>query len=179
VRPDQTQGSPSDDGSSQEDQQGEEQGSGGKDSQKRPSQGKQDRQDKGGESGQGEKTGPTTTQWVVGIGSTLLVLALLAFVVYEAISGTDSPPVVVVRVERVLPVPGGYVVEVGAYNEGGTTASALQIEGTLKQDTVTVETSTATIQYVPAETEREAGLFFTKDPLQYKLEVRPLGYDRP
>jgi uncharacterized protein (TIGR02588 family) len=137
------------------------------------------KEQKGGKSGQGKNMGPTTTEWVVGIGSTLLVLALLGFVIYTAVSGTDSPPVVAVRVERVFPVPGGYMVEVAAYNEGGTTAAALTIEGTLKQDTVTVETSTATISYVPAETEREAGLFFTQDPRRHTLEVRPLGYDRP
>jgi uncharacterized protein (TIGR02588 family) len=137
------------------------------------------KEQRGGQSKQGEGTGPTTTQWVVGIASTLLVLVLLGFLIYEAVSGTESPPVITVRVERVLSVPDGYMVEVGVYNEGGSTASALEIEGTLKQDTTTVETSTATIQYVPAETEREAGLFFTKDPNRYRLEVRPLGYDRP
>ena len=124
-------------------------------------------------------TGPTRIQWVVGIGSTLLVLALLGFVVYLAIEGTNRPPVIQVRVERVLEARNGYVVEVGVYNEGGITAAALNIEGTLKQDTITVEKSNATISYVPADTEREAGLFFTKDPRKYKLEVRPVGYDHP
>jgi uncharacterized protein (TIGR02588 family) len=137
------------------------------------------RQQNGGRSGQVTQAGPTTSQWVIGIASTLLVLGLLGFVVYEALSGTDLPPLVTLRVERVLSAPGGYIVEVAAFNEGGTTASALMIEGTLKQDTMTVETSTATISYVPAETEREAGLFFTQDPRRYKLELRPKGYDRP
>ena len=123
--------------------------------------------------------GPTRTQWVVGIGSTILVLVLVGLVVYEARSGTTTPPIVALQVERILPVPGGYVVEVGAYNEGGSTAKSLSIEGTLKRDTVTVETSTASISYLPAETEREAGLFFTRDPRKYRLDLRPMGYDRP
>ena len=58
-------------------------------------------------------------QWVVGIGSSLLVLALLGFVVSLVIEGTNRPPVIQVRVERVLEVRNGYVVEVGVYNEGG------------------------------------------------------------
>ncbi len=136
-------------------------------------------QEKDRTSDEGEQAGPTMAQWAVGIGSTLLVLALLGFVLYLAVEGTSRPPVIQVRVERVLEAPGGYVVEVGVYNEGGSTAAALVIEGTLKQDTVTVERSSATISYVPADTEREAGLFFTRDPRRYELEVRPVGYDRP
>ncbi len=126
-----------------------------------------------------EESEPTLSEWVVGIASTLLVLALAGFVVWDAYRATRSPPIVTLRVERILAVSGGYVVDVGVYNEGGSTAKALAIQGTLKRDTVTVETSTATLSYVPAETEREAGLFFTRDPRQYKLELRPMGYDRP
>jgi uncharacterized protein (TIGR02588 family) len=182
LRPDQGEASQAGGGSSHQDEQSSgsgEKGQGSKAQQKRAPEGQQEEQTEGGEAGRARNTGPTTTQWIVGAVSTLLVLALLGFVIYEAASVADSPPVVTVRVEGVRAIPGGYVVEVTAYNQGGSTAMALEIEGTLKQDTVTVETSTATVQYVPPETQREAGLYFTKDPRQYTLEVRPLGYDRP
>ena len=158
----------------EEERDGAQQGSGGDGD--KESGGKQADSEQSDEHGD---PGISRSEWVVGIGSALLVLALVGFVVYEAFSGTEGPPIVTLRVERVLPAAGGYVVEVGAYNEGGSTAKTLSIKGTLKRDTMTVETSTASISYVPAETEREAGLFFSKDPRKYRLDVRPMGYDRP
>ncbi|HEY0673818.1 MAG TPA: hypothetical protein VGD27_16185, partial [Longimicrobiales bacterium] len=73
----------------------------------------------------------------------------------------------------------GYVVEIAIRNVGETTAADLTIEGELLQDTVAVETSTLTIPYVPEQAVREAGLFFRHNPNDYKLEIRPMGYDRP
>lgn len=136
-------------------------------------------QDEPGDESEQEAPPPPTWQWMIAAVSTLALLGLLGFVLYEAITGTGLPPVVTVRPERVLETPNGYLVEVGVYNTGGTTAAALQIEGTLKRDTATVETSTATITFVPANSEREAGLYFTKDPRQHRLETPALGYDHP
>lgn len=123
--------------------------------------------------------GASPAQWVIGAFSTVLVLALLGFLIYEGLTGDGRPPLITVRVEQVLVVPGGYQVQVSARNAGQSTAKALNIEGTLKRDTTTLETSTATIDYVPADATRRAGLFFTQDPRRHTLEVRPVGYDTP
>lgn len=149
-------------------------GSGG--SERGESQGKQDGS---GEPGR-EKQQPSRAEWVVGIVCAIVVLAAVGYLFYEALSGPSTPPMITVRVEQVVPMrSGGYVVEIRARNEGSSTASSLHVEGTLMRDTTTVEKSSATINFVPAETEREAGLFFTKDPRKYRLEVRPTGFDRP
>ena len=130
-------------------------------------------------SNQPKHRGASTTQWVIGVFSSILVLALLGFLVYEALTGNGQPPLITVSVDQVLVVPGGYQVRVSARNAGAETAKALHIEGTLKQDTTTIETSTATIDYVPADATRRAGLFFTRDPRRHTLELRPVGYDTP
>lgn len=146
--------------------------------QKRSEGGEQRRQGEGDQKGQEKR--PSRVEWVVGIACTLLVLSAAGYLAYRALSGPELPPMVTIRVERVLPTAGGgYLVEIKAVNEGSGTAANLMVEGSLMRDTVVVEKSTATIQFVPAETEREAGLYFSKNPRQYRLEVRPTGYDRP
>ena len=122
---------------------------------------------------------PSTAEWVVGIFCALVVLAAVGYLFFEALTRPSLPPMVAVQVERVVPMRSGFLVEFRAINEGSSTAANLMVEGTLLQDTTTVEKSTATIDFVPAETEREGGLFFSRDPGAYRLEVRPTGYDRP
>ena len=126
-----------------------------------------------------QKENPSRAEWVVGIFCALVVLAAVGYLFVEALTRPSLPPMVTVQVERVLRMRSGFLVEFRAINEGSSTAAHLIVEGTLLQDTTTVEKSTATIDFVPAETESEGGLFFSRDPRAYRLEVRPTGYDRP
>lgn len=144
-------------------------------------------EEQGGEGGSGqqeqegatERQQPSTPEWVVGIVCSIIVLGALGYLFYQALSSPSLPPVVTIRVERVLPFARGYVVEFTAMNEGSQTAVNLMVEGALMRDTTAVEKSTATLDFVPARAEREGGLIFTRDPRRYRLEVRPMGYDRP
>jgi uncharacterized protein (TIGR02588 family) len=134
----------------------------------------------GGGTQQGEqKQEPSRAEWIVGIACAVVVLAAVGYLFYQAVSRPSLPPMVTLHVERVVPMRSGFLVEIRAINEGSTTAANLMVEGALMRDTVAVEKSTATISFVPAGTEREGGLFFTQDPRQYRLEVRPTGFDRP
>lgn len=135
----------------------------------------------GEESGQGDqKQQPSRVEWVVGIFCSIVVLTAVGYLFYQALSRPSLPPLIRVHAERVVSMPGGgFLVEVRVANEGSRTASSLMIEGALMQDTTAVEKSTATIDFVPAGTARDGGLFFTRDPHQYRLEVRPTGYDLP
>lgn len=135
-------------------------------------------EEEGGRPG-GRKQQPSRVEWVVGIACTVVVLTAVGYLFHQALIGPSLPPMVAVQVERVLPMPGGYLVEIRAVNEGSSTASDLMVEGALMRDTTVVEKSNATLDFVPAGTARDGGLFFTRDPRQYRLEVRPTGYDRP
>lgn len=156
----------------------EQQGSGKKEQGKKKCGGKS-KQDEGDHKSE-QKQKPQRVEWIVGTACALLVLSAVGYLFYRALSGPELPPMVTVRTERILPMGGGgYLVEFKAVNEGSGTAANLMVEGALMRDTAVVEKSTATVQFVPAETERGGGLFFTKDPRRYRLEVRPTGFDRP
>ncbi len=42
-----------------------------------------------------------------------------------------------------------------------------------------VETSTATLNFLPSSSERRRGLFFREDPNKYELRLLPKGHAEP
>jgi uncharacterized protein (TIGR02588 family) len=84
-----------------------------------------------------------------------------------------------VSVLEVSPQPEGWLVEILVSNDGGKTAAALGIEGSLANDDGVVETRAATIDYLPPNSQRRAGLFFMRDPAGLELELRPIGFEEP
>lgn len=117
--------------------------------------------------------------WGIAIVGLALVTASIAFMLYEAVAGDSSPPDITVHVDATLQIRNGYLVRFRAVNEGGATAEGVTVEGVLRNGTVVIETGNTVLEYVPAHSEREGGLFFTSDPRQYQLQVRAKGYENP
>lgn len=125
------------------------------------------------------KSGAPLVEWAVAIVSAALVCAMLVFTFHEAITRGSQPPLIRLEVDTVVAAPGGYIVMVTASNSGDETAAGLLVRGALLRDTVTVEESDATIDYVPPRAERKAGLFFSMNPDLYRVELRPVGFSLP
>jgi uncharacterized protein (TIGR02588 family) len=79
----------------------------------------------------------------------------------------------------IVPAQNGYLVQFHAVNQGGSTAAGVVIGGELRRDAETIESSHTTLNYLPANSERGGGLFFTHDPRQFDLQMRALGYEEP
>lgn len=116
---------------------------------------------------------------VVGSAGLLLVVAVLLFLGYQEITQGTLPPDITLDVEAIQPARSGYLVLIRAKNHGGVTASGLMIRGMLRQGTETVEISQARFQYVPPDSERRGGLYFSHDPRTFDLLLQPEGYERP
>ena len=132
--------------------------------------------------GQARKKPPEAPllEWIAAAIGLLLLAAVLAVIGREALSGdTGELPAIEVAVVRVEPAGRGFVVGFEAVNRSGGTAAAVGIEGVLKSGRTIVETSSATIDYVPAHSRRGGGLFFREDPRRHAIEVRPLGFQTP
>lgn len=119
-------------------------------------------------------------EWIAAFLGLALVAIMGVFLVLEALSSDARLPPVI-HVEPVSLTRGGsaYVLEVKVLNSTGQTGAAVSIEGTLKQGGGDVETSNATISYVPGRSSRRAGLVFSRDPRRYDLELRVTGYEQP
>lgn len=124
--------------------------------------------------------GTSLLEWVSGVLGLLITLALLGFIVAEAVrTSPHTPPLLEVTPTAIAAANGVYVVEVRVANSSGQTAAAVSIEGTLEQGGATVETSSATLSYVPGNSTRKAGLIFTRDPRHFQLRTRATGYEEP
>ena len=117
-------------------------------------------------------------EWAVAALGLLLVLGTVAFLAMDAARGHDQPPDLVVRADTVMALGGGWLVRFTAENRGRETAAAVGVVGELR-DGAGVESSRATLDYVPGRSTREGGLVFRRDPRRGGLELRVEGWRAP
>lgn len=122
---------------------------------------------------------PPILEWILGSIGLLLVIFLVSYLVYAAVTKSDGPPSIMVDVKSIEAVGDGYLVQIEASNDGGQTGADVTIVGILLQNGEPIESSTTTITYVPSHGVRTAGLYFTEDPTLYALDLRATGYELP
>jgi uncharacterized protein (TIGR02588 family) len=118
-------------------------------------------------------------EWLVGGLGAVLVGGAIAFLAYHALTRDRSPPDVRVVVERVLELDNGYLVQFRAFNQGGSPAAQLTIEGEVAGPDGSAEASEAVLDYLPARSDRAGGLVFSRDPRAGQLSLRATGYAEP
>jgi uncharacterized protein (TIGR02588 family) len=118
-------------------------------------------------------------EWIVAAVGALLVVGIVGYLVFLAVSRDEAPPDVRVVAARVVAQQGGYVVRFRAINAGAQAAVQLLVEGQLVGSDGVTETSEATIDYLPPGAEREGGLIFSRDPREHELHLRAKGYVDP
>lgn len=126
------------------------------------------------------QSGPPLLEWIAAAIGLLLTLAVLGALGWESLKGSDNqPPVIETGIGGITPTRAGYVVEIELRNRSSVTAAAVEVEGELTRADGTVATSATTVDYVPGDSTRNAGLFFEDDPRRHQLEVRALGFAEP
>lgn len=118
-------------------------------------------------------------EWVFGAAGLAFIVAAIGYLVYAAAITPGGPPAIELRATSVERAGPGYLVIVSVENAGDTTAAQLEIEGELLRDGDVLETSSATLDYVPRFSDRTIGLYFSMDPGAHELRLRPLGYAKP
>lgn len=118
-------------------------------------------------------------EWLVaGIGALLVVFAV-GYMVQFAMTRPDGPPAVELEVTGVTRAGTGYLVTFAATNIGHSTGAGILVTGELTSGGARVEASEVTLDYLPQESERQGGLFFTEDPAAHDLVLRAQGYAVP
>lgn len=115
-------------------------------------------------------------EWVIAAVGLALVVVAIGTTVYRAMTEESTPPKLEVIINSISPNGNGYLVRFTVKNTGNQTAAAVAVEGKLKDES---ETGTATLTYVPSNSERRGGLLFTKNPQQSDLRIRVTGYEEP
>ena len=131
------------------------------------------------DSGEQHAEAASVWEWVVAAAGLVVVLAVIAFVGYRAFQQDAAVPEVAFEVQGVEAVDQGFVVRFLARNGSSVTASALNIRGELRRGGTVVETSTAHLDYLPAQSQRRGGLHFQNDPRQHEIHLLARGYVEP
>lgn len=126
-----------------------------------------------------QSAGTTFWEWIIAAVGLILVAATIGLTVYRATTEEKTPPKLEVIVDSIEPSGDGFLVRFLVKNTGNQTASAVAIEGELKNDGETTETSSATLTYSPAHSERRGGLYFTRQLDLSNLQIRATGYEEP
>jgi len=118
-------------------------------------------------------------EWIVAGISTVIVLVLSGFILFEAVTKTGGMPDISFAISRSAAMGTAYVIEVEVRNDGHVTVAGVDIEAEAALSEGQIETSTVTLDYLPAESSTEVGLVFSQqvDPEQVTLQV--LGYRYP
>lgn len=118
-------------------------------------------------------------EWICAAIGALIVLTTLAVIGLQIPGSGTAPPQIAVRASGAERVAGGYLVRIEAANTGLATAAAVEVEGRLEENGRVLETSRVTLDYVPRHSSTRGGLWFTRDPAAYQLNLRALGYQEP
>ena len=117
-------------------------------------------------------------EWLVAAIGLALVVGVVAFMIVEA-NGDAGPPRITVRMDSVVVLDDAtYLVQFTAANRSDASAAAVGITGEVR-DGAESETSSATLDYLPARSERRGGLHFKLDPRRGTIRLRAEGYQEP
>jgi uncharacterized protein (TIGR02588 family) len=118
-------------------------------------------------------------EWLASGVGLVLALCVFGFIGWQALGDATSPPVVTIETTDVATVTGGHRVVFQARNAGGAAAAQVRIEGTVSGSGAPPETSSVILDYIPGQSAREGGLFFTRDPKAGDLSLRATGFAKP
>ncbi|GEO40872.1 uncharacterized protein (TIGR02588 family) [Skermanella aerolata] len=118
-------------------------------------------------------------EWLLGSVGALMVAGAIGFLAWTGAVNGDSPPDIKVEVVRVVEQRNGWLVQVSAFNEGGSAASEVTVGGEFTAPDGTVESAEFLLDYLPSRSDRQGGLLFSHDPRAGGLKVRALGYAEP
>lgn len=113
-----------------------------------------------------------------GLGA-LVVAATIGFLGWSAATDAGAPPAIALEAGAPVSRGASWLTPFVAVNAGDRTAAAVKVVGELRLDGKVVESSEAELDYVPARSRREGGLFFGRDPAGYELALRATGYAAP
>ncbi|MDP9840053.1 uncharacterized protein (TIGR02588 family) [Neorhizobium huautlense] len=126
-----------------------------------------------------EKPDPHWVEWATGIVSAVLVVAMLGWVGYEALTDKDGPPEFRITITGIAPVSGGHRVEFDIANRATRTAATVNVRGEILDGSRTAEDAEVVIDYVPAQSKSSGALIFREDPGRHEILIRAVGYSDP
>ena len=122
---------------------------------------------------------PALLEWLVALVGLVLLCASVGYLTYQAVAAKPGSPDPVVEVVAVEAQGTRFLVRVRVSNRASEPAAALKVAGLLTRDGRLIERRETELDYLPGKSWREGGLFFSRDPAGFELEIRPESYRTP
>ncbi|MBC2774854.1 hypothetical protein H6M51_18495 [Rhizobium sp. AQ_MP] len=132
-----------------------------------------------GSSKQLEAIRPNWIEWLTGLVATLLVLAMMGWILFEAATSSDRPPELAARIVAIDQVAPGWRVMVEVDNRGDQAAAAVEVKATLENSADVLEEATLTFDYVAAGSSARGGLMLMNNPSDGLLKIVPSSFTEP
>lgn len=118
-------------------------------------------------------------EWAAAVFSGVIVMAMIGFLIFQAVTASEAHPDPVAIVDQVTPANTGFQLAFRARNAGKATAAEVTYRATLRQDGLIVDSADVTFDYLPARAERQGAFIFTQDPRRFDISVRAVSYVLP
>ena len=122
---------------------------------------------------------PHWIEWLTGLVSAVIVLAVIAWIGKDALMDRDSSPALKGVALQTEKQSEGYQVHFEMRNESSATASDVTVHGEIRNGETLVETSQTKLDYVPGRSRTKGGLIFQADPTGKTIIIRASAYNEP
>ncbi len=126
-----------------------------------------------------EAAAPHWLEWATGILSTLIVLSMIGWIAAQAIWQPKTAPEFRSEISAIRPGKSGYLVEFQMFNDGTSTAAAVEVYGELMEGDRPAEVARAVFDYIPGRSSTRGGFLFAQNPEGRQVRIRPVGYTEP
>ena len=126
-----------------------------------------------------EKRKVPAWEWMVALVGLILIVFVVGALIWEGVRGLRNPPLIELRVKKTVPQGSGELVLIEVYNRGDEVASDLKVRGSLRAGTNVLEAREITIDFVPRDSRKVVGLFFTQPTAGHDLKLEPIGFVAP
>jgi len=118
-------------------------------------------------------------EWLLALTGLLLIVSMIGLLAWEGATASNQPPAIELRVKETVPHGSGELVLVEVHNRGGQVAADLKVRGSLSSAGNVLEVREVTIDFVPRNSRKVIGLFFSQPTMNHPLRLEPVGFVEP
>ena len=119
-------------------------------------------------------------EWAAAIFGALVAVILIGLIAWNAaLSDGQAGPRIKADIVRITGADDGHVLDIRLTNISSQSAASVQVELSLNRDGRLVESSNATIDYVPARSKAFGVLMVRADPRTHEVDLRVTGFEIP
>lgn len=111
-----------------------------------------------------EAQNPHWVEWLTGLVSAVIVLAVISWIAKDAFRDQDTTPDLGAKVLNTEQRSNGFQVSFEVSNTASATASQVTVDGVILNGSDVVEKASTVLDYVPGRSKARGGLIFRNDP---------------